>query len=58
MISGAGKGAVFAVSASSRMMHMEIINTERKEFDTFEILDIGKKEFFFCKCVAVAFDLF
>lgn len=60
---GAGKGAVFAVPASSRMMHMEaldaseIINTEKKAFDAFEILDIGEK-ILFCKCVAVAFDLF
>lgn len=60
---GAGKGAVFAVPASSRMMHMEaldaseIINTEKKAFDAFEILDIGEK-ILFCKCVAVAFVLF
>lgn len=50
-LKGAGKGAVFAVPASSRMMHMEaldaseIINTEKKAFDAFEILDIGKKSF-------------
>lgn len=54
---GAGKGAVFAVSASSRMMHIEIINTEKKAFDAFEIFDI-EKQFLFCKCVTVAFDLF
>lgn len=36
------------------MMHMEIINTEKK---AFEIFDIGKK-ILFCKCVTVAFDLF
>lgn len=35
----------------------EIINTEKKAFDAFEILDIGGK-ILFCKCVAVAFDLF
>lgn len=46
MISGAGKGAAFAVSASSRMMHVEIINTEIKAFDAFEILDIGGKKSF------------